>query len=59
VRVRAEHCIGWMKNWAILATQFRCQHEIYTSLMHAVCGMVNLQTQRWQDAHPAEPAYCA
>jgi hypothetical protein len=59
VRVRAEHCIGWMKNWAILATQFRCRHEIYTSVMHAVCGLVNLQTQRWQDAKHAEAAYCA
>jgi hypothetical protein len=59
VRVRAEHCIGWMKNWAILATQFRCRHAIYTSVMHAVCGLVNLQTQRWQEAKQAEAAYCA
>jgi hypothetical protein len=59
VRVRAEHCIGWAKNWTILATQFRCGHEIYTSVMQAVCGLVNQQTQRWQEAKQAEAAYCA
>jgi hypothetical protein len=59
VRVRAEHCIGWAKNWAILATQFRCSHAIYTSVMQAVCGLVNQQTQRWQEAKQAEAAYCA
>jgi hypothetical protein len=59
VRVRAEHCIGWAKNWAILATQFRCGHEIYTSVMQAVCGLVNQQTQRWQEAKQAKAAYCA
>ena len=21
IRIRVEHCIGWIKNWAILATQ--------------------------------------
>jgi hypothetical protein len=59
IRVRAEHCIGWAKNWTILATQFRCGHEIYTSVMQAVCGLVNQQTQRWQEAKQAEAAYCA
>jgi hypothetical protein len=50
VRVRAEHCIGWVKNWAIIATRFRCAHSIYTEVMQVVCGLVNLQTQRWQAA---------
>jgi hypothetical protein len=59
VRVRAEHCIGWAKNWAILATQFRCGHEMYTSVMQAVCGLVNQQTQRWQEAKQTKAAYCA
>jgi hypothetical protein len=59
VRVRAEHCIGWAKNWAILATQFRCSHTIYTSVMQVVCGLVNRQTERWQEAKQAEAAYCA
>jgi hypothetical protein len=48
VRVRVEHCIGWVKNWAIIATRFRCAHTIYTEVMQVVCGLVNLQTQRWQ-----------
>lgn len=50
VRVRVEHCIGWVKNWAIIATRFRCAHTIYTEVMQLVCGLVNLQTQRWQAA---------
>jgi hypothetical protein len=50
VRVRIEHCIGWVKNWAIIATRFRCAHTIYTEVMQIVCGLVNLQTQRWQAA---------
>jgi len=50
VRVRVEHCIGWVKNWAIIATRFRCAHAIYTEVMQLVCGLVNLQTQRWQAA---------
>jgi len=50
VRVRVEHCIGWVKNWAIIATRFRCAHSIYTEVMQVVCGLVNLQTQRWQAA---------
>jgi len=50
VRVRVEHCIGWVKNWAIMATRFRCAHSIYTEVMQVVCGLVNLQTQRWQAA---------
>lgn len=50
IRVRVEHCIGWVKNWAIIATRFRCAHTIYTEVMQVVCGLVNLQTQRWQAA---------
>jgi hypothetical protein len=50
VRVRVEHCIGWVKNWAIIATRFRCAHWIYTLIMQVVCGLVNWQTQRWQVA---------
>jgi hypothetical protein len=50
IRIRAEHCIGWAKNWAILATRFRCDHSIYTSLMRTICGFVNAQTYRWQAA---------
>ena len=50
VRVRVEHCIGWVKNWAIIATRFRCAHSIYTLIMRIVCGFVNSQTQRWQMA---------
>ncbi len=50
VRVRVEHCIGWVKNWAIIATRFRCAHAIYSEVMQVVCGLVNLQTQRWQAA---------
>lgn len=50
VRIRVEHCIGWVKNWAIIATRFRCAHTIYTPVMRVVCGLVNHQTQRWQAA---------
>jgi hypothetical protein len=50
IRVRIEHCIGWVKNWAIIATRFRCAHTIYTEVMQVICGLVNLQTQRWQAA---------
>lgn len=50
IRVRVEHCIGWVKNWAIIATRFRCAHSLYTEVMQVVCGLVNLQTQRWQAA---------
>ncbi|KJV04952.1 transposase family protein [Methylocucumis oryzae] len=56
VRVRVEHCIGWVKNWAIIATRFRCSHSIYTSIMHTVCGLVNEQTRRWQMARLANCA---
>lgn len=55
VRVRIEHCIGWVKNWAIIATRFRCAHAIYTAILRTVCGLVNAQTQRWQ---AAKAAYC-
>jgi hypothetical protein len=58
-RVRVEHCIGWVKNWTILATQFRCDRAIYSLVMQVVCGLVNQQTKRWQDAKRAEAAYCA
>jgi hypothetical protein len=50
LRVRVEHCIGWAKNWAILATRFRCAHTIYTASMRTICGFVNQQTQHWQAA---------
>jgi hypothetical protein len=56
VRVRIEHCIGWIKNWAILATRFRCAHTIYTAILCTVCGLVNAQTQRWQAAKAANCA---
>lgn len=56
IRVRVEHCIGWAKNWAILATRFRCAHSIYTSVIQTICGLVNAQTQRWQTAQAANSA---
>ena len=56
IRVRVEHCIGWAKNWAILATRFRCAHTIYTPIMQVVCGLVNAQTDRWQAAKAANCA---
>lgn len=56
VRVRIEHCIGWIKNWAIIATRFRCAHTIYTAILCTVCGLVNAQTQRWQAAKAANCA---
>ena len=59
IRVRVEHCIGWVKNWRIISTRFRCAHEIYDSVMQIVCGLVNWQTQRWQNAEaPAQVAVC-
>lgn len=56
LRVRVEHCVGWVKNWAILATRFRCAHSIYTSIMQVIGGLVNAQTQRWQTAKSANCA---
>jgi hypothetical protein len=56
IRVRVEHCIGWVKNWAVIATRFRCSHLIYTSIIQTVCGLVNEQTQRWQLARLANCA---
>ena len=56
IRVRVEHCIGWVKNWGIIATRFRCAHSIYTLVMQVVCGLVNWQTQRWQVAKAAAVA---
>lgn len=50
VRVRVEHCIGWVKNWMIIGTRFRCALQVYTSLMQVVAGLGNWQTQRWQQA---------
>ena len=50
IRVRIEHCIGWLKNWAILTTRFRCDHAIYTAIFRTIGGFVNAQTQRWQTA---------
>ena len=55
IRVHIEHCIGWLKNWAILATRFRCALAIYTPVFQLVCGLVNAQTYRWQ----SRPPYCA
>jgi hypothetical protein len=57
IRIRVEHCIGWAKNWAVLATRFRCAHELYTPIMRTICGFVNVQTDRWQAAKAA--ANCA
>ena len=56
IRVRVEHCIGWAKNWAILATRFRCDHLIYTDIFRTIYGLVNLQTQRWQATKAANSA---
>jgi hypothetical protein len=53
IRVRVEHCIGWVKNWRVIATRFRCAHSIYTSILRTVCGLVNWQTERWQTAQAA------
>jgi len=50
IRVRIEHCIGWVKNWKIISTRFRCAHQIYTLVLQVICGLVNDQTQRWQVA---------
>lgn len=50
IRMGVEHCIGWLKNWGILRQRFRCDHAIYTSVMNVICGLVNEQTLRWQEA---------
>ncbi len=55
IRIHVEHCIGWAKNWAVLATRFRCAHAVYTPIFQLVCGLVNAQTHRWQHTK----AYCA
>ncbi len=57
VRIRVEHCLGWLKNWAVLATRFRCAHDRYTPIMCVICGLVNAQTARWQAARAAPAAY--
>lgn len=56
LRVRLEHGIGWIKNWASLATRWRCAHTMYTSIVQVVCGLVNKHTLRRQ---AASQAYCA
>jgi hypothetical protein len=56
VRIRVEHCLGWLKHWAILATRFRCAHDRYTLIMCVLCGLVNAQTARWQAAQRAYSA---
>jgi len=56
-RIRVEHCIGWLKNWAVVATRFRCAQTLYTDLIRTVCGLVNAQTARWQAARVAQRAY--
>ena len=55
-RIRIEHCLGWLKNWAILATRFRCAHDRYTPIMGVICGLVNAQTARWQASGAAYSA---
>jgi DDE superfamily endonuclease/Helix-turn-helix of DDE superfamily endonuclease len=57
IRIRIEHCLGWLKNWAILATPFRCAHDRYTLIMCVICGLVNAQTARWQVARAAQRPY--
>jgi hypothetical protein len=57
VRIRVEHCLGWLKHWAILATRFRCAHDRYTPIVQIICGLVNAQTARWQAARAAPGAY--
>lgn len=56
VRIRVEHCLGWLKHWAILATRFRCAHDRYTPILAVICGLVNAQTARWQAAQRAYSA---
>jgi len=56
VRIRVEHCIGWLKHWAVLATRFRCAHDHYTPIMQTICGLVNAQTARWQATQRAYSA---
>lgn len=56
VRIRVEHCIGWLKHWAILATRFRCAQSCYTPILCVLCGLVNAQTARWQTARDAYSA---
>lgn len=58
IRIRVEHCIGWVKNWAIIATRFRCSHSIYGLVMQTVCGLVNQQTLR-REASTGMSNYCA
>ena len=58
IRIRVEHCIGWIKNWKILSERFRCSHSIYGWVMQTICGLVNQQTLRRQMATGAS-AYCA
>ena len=55
-RIRVEHCLGWLKNWAVLATRFRCAHDRYTPIMCVICGLVNAQTARWQATQRAYSA---
>lgn len=57
-RIRIEHCIGWIKNWAIIATRFRCSHSIYGLVMQTICGLVNQQTLCRQRATGVS-TYCA
>lgn len=56
VRVRVEHCLGWVKNWAIIANRFRCARSVYTPILQFICGLVNAQTRRWQAAKLANCA---
>jgi hypothetical protein len=48
IRIRVEHCLGWLKHWAVVATRFRCAHDRSTPLRCVICGLVNAQIARWQ-----------
>src|SRR5262245_30676177 len=50
IRVRIEDCIGWAKNWAILAIRLRYDHTVPKPIPRTICGLVNVQTARWQAA---------
>ena len=39
IRIRVEHCIGWIKNWKILSERFRCSHSIYGLVMQTCVGL--------------------
>jgi hypothetical protein len=57
IRIRVEHGLGWLTNWAILATRCRCAHDRYTRIMAVIGGLVSAQTARWQAARATQGAY--